>query len=291
MAHKHNVFDKEHNAYSAERHDKPDRIRAKELKSRFNAPVSADDVEPQRETLKLLPSERKKAGRPKKQTSLDLSFYVASDKTQAKLDKLLAGASGSSRFVFDPVYVTQPQKGSVYVYPGLGPVKCGGLESMVIAGQKINVFSFSELSMTGSTVIRVVENKIEEKRIRELAPAKVLDDFVRKLGKGKGAIPGFPRQPNHQKALFEKTRLSSNLSDMLRLLNHAFTGKKKIIDYTGLEIRFANSVIGQIAAEYAHVKVVPLDDAADLLKRAVGIPTIKQLKNYQDGRGRRYDPS
>jgi RNA polymerase-interacting CarD/CdnL/TRCF family regulator len=289
MSDKHNVFKKERHDYISEHGSNG--IRAIRLKRSFNGPVSAGDVEPQRETLKLLPSERKKAGRPKKQTSLDLGCYVASDKTQAKLDKLMAEARASSKFVFDPVYVTQPQKGSVYVYPGIGPVKCEGLDSMEVAGFKVKVFSFREIGMTGSSVMRVLENKIEEKRIRELAPEKVLDDLIRKLNKGAGAIAGFPRQPNHQKAVFEKARHSSDLSDMLRLLNHAFRDKKKVIDYTSLEMTFANAAVKQIAEEYAFVKGVPFDDAANLLKRAVGMPTLKQLKDCRDGRGRRYDLS
>jgi RNA polymerase-interacting CarD/CdnL/TRCF family regulator len=275
MTDKHNVFAKEHG------------ISARELKSRFNMPVGTEDVEPQREVLKMRPSERKKTGRPKKQTSLDLGCYVASQETQARLDKLMAGACASSKFVFDPVYVTDPQKGKVYVYPGIGPVKCEGLESIEVAGFKVEAFSFREISMTGSSVMRVPPNKIEEKCIRELAPAKVLDDLICKLNKGAGAIAGFPRQPNHQRAVFEGARFSSNLSDMLRLLNHAFRDKKKTIDHTSLEMTFANSAIKQIAEEYAHVKSVPADDAISLLKHAAGMPTLNQLKDYKDGRGGR----
>jgi hypothetical protein len=279
MTDKHNVFDKEHG------------ISARELTSRFNMPVGTEDVEAQREVLKMLPSERKKNGRPKKQTSLDLGCYVASERTQAKLDKLMAGACATSKFVFDPVYVTKPQKDRIYVYPGIGPVKCGGLESMEVAGFEVKVVSFREISKTGSSVMRFPPNKIEEKRIRELAPAKVLDDFICKLNKGAGAIAGFPRQPNHQRAVFEGARFSSNLSDMLRLLNHSFRDKKKTIDHTSLEMTFANSVIKQIAEEYAHVKSVSFDDAVSLLKHAAGVPTLKQLKDCRDGRGRRWDPA
>lgn len=293
------IFDQKRNDDLNARYHRPDEILALDLTLGFNGPSGAEDVgrQPRKRGRPPGSSANRNGAPPKtrtakasvktrKQSGLDLSFYVASEKTQAKLDKLMAGARASSEFSFTPVFVTKPREGGVYVYPGLGPVKCEGLGPLDVAGTSISVISFKELEMTGSSVMRVVPERIQEKHIRELAPAEVLDDLVQTLKNGAKPIRGFPSHQNQQKAMFEKARLSSDLPDMVRLLNHAFS-TKKIGEHSGHEITFGNCAVNQIAAEYAYVKGVPFDDAKDLIQRATGLPTIKQLRYYIDGRGGR----
>lgn len=318
MAGKRKFFEEKHNDYLIDCYYKQDQILATELSSLFEEPFTTEDVKHQRAELKLPPPDREKAlaagvmpsrkpaepaiaksdaplsaaqamksPKPKAHKPIRNNFQVVSDEVQGKLDKLLAEKRASSDFVFEPVYVTKPEKGKAYFYPGIGPVTCGGIQTIPVAGMDMKTVSFSEIFTTGAKkVLRFDPAKIKQKFIRELATAEVLNDAVRKLAGGKGALSGLPRHATQQKAFFEKILVSPNLADVVALLSHTFNSDKGIGKRGSLEITFGNLSLDLIAAEYAQVKNIPWDDAKDLLKRAVGKPTIEQLKEYNDGKMR-----
>jgi len=313
------IFEEKHTDYLIQWHMKPDHVLATELNSLFDVPFKTEDVERQRAELKLpapdpeksiaaaiRPSKRAeepsaqksdkplsaaqvmKDSKPKKPVAnIKDNFHGVSDEVQGRLDKLLEEKRASSDFVFKPVFVTKPQKGGIYVYPGIGPVVCGGVETIPVAGIEMKTVSFTEVHATGAKrIVRFDPAKIEQKFVRELATPESLDSILYKLSNAKTSLTGLPKHATQQKVFFENIMASPNLADVTGLLCHAFKNDKDIGKRGSLEVTFGNLSLDMIAAEYAVVKDVPINDAKDLIKRVVRKPTIAQLTEYNDGRMR-----
>lgn len=192
---------------------------------------------------------------------------------------MLTQTRKSSDFKFAPDYVTDCKKGKIYVYPGIGPVVCNGIQAITVAGMDMKTVSLHEIHpRNAKSIMQVPAGQIGKRQIRELASAEILEDALYKIHHGKSAIKGVPTVGTHKTRFFDNILASAELGAVVDLLCVTMGRGKNVTNMTNLDVKIGNACIHMLAAEYAVIKKMNFREAVSIVSMAVQKPTIDALK-------------
>lgn len=171
-------------------------------------------------------------------------------------------------------FVGKCEEGEHYVYPGVGPVLCKGVDILTLSGiGHVETITFEETHARNPQTRRLTDLKLHSAGIRKLADAATIDKVVSVLE----SADGKPHMPvaNSKRQAFYTDWLNTpdvlQLADLVaKTLGSDAGAQSGFIGRPALGTEFGNKAITLLAREYALVKGVDVEEAARFLTEKSG---------------------
>lgn len=183
--------------------------------------------------------------------------------------KLFAAQSESSI-----QFVNKCEEGEYYVYPGVGPVVCKGVEILTLSGiGHVETITFEEAHARNPQTRRLTDLTLHKAGIRKLADEATIDKMVVILENADGAT--HMAVANSKRQAFYTDWLNSpdllQLADLVaKTLGSDSAAQSGFIGRPALGTEFGNKALTLLAREYALVKGVDVGEAELFLTEKSG---------------------
>ena len=172
------------------------------------------------------------------------------------------------------IFVNKCEEGAHYVFPGIGPVLCKGVEILTLSGiGHVETITFEETHSRNPQTRRLTDLTLRKAGIRQLADEATIDKMIGIIENADGRTHALV---NISKRLAFYTEWAGT-SDIFRLadlvaktLGSDNTAQSAFIGRPAVGTEFGNKALTMLAREYALVKGVDVRDAERLLTEKSG---------------------
>ena len=175
---------------------------------------------------------------------------------------------------FPVSYVNKCEEGEHYVYPGVGPVLCKGVEILSLSGiGHVETITFEETHARLPKTMRLTDMKLRANGIRKLVDESTMDAIIVKIDNADGSGFRF-KNSNQIRATYETMVSSTDPAVVCELIGKTLglrdKGSETFKGRASLGIEFGNRALTMLVREYALVKQVDIAQAERIVTEKSG---------------------